>query len=384
MKIVYIIDSLAGRGGAERILSEKMSYLALYDNYEVYVITCYQNPAQQLNAYPLSEKVRQIDLKIPYYSQYHYRYPVRLWKKWQIYRSLKNKLAAMVKSIDPDVLTGLGYFQADVVTGIQCRAKKIVELHEARIFTLSDHGLNRSLFSRLYMRIYRWNYFRTVERQADVVVSLTKGDAYQWRKARRVEVIPNFTMMPVADGLSPREKRVIAVGRLEWQKGFDRLIDLWAVVGKHYPDWRLDIYGSGSLEKDLRQQILSLGLDSQVSIQPFTEHIREEYLRSSVFVLTSRFEGFSLVLLEAAQSGLPSVAFDCPFGPSDLIEDGQSGFLVPDGDTNVFVERLETLLGDESMRQRFSQCAINYVQKFCVDTIMQQWKTLFETLCKTT
>ena len=124
MKIVYIIDSLAGRGGAERILSEKMSYLALYDNYEVYVITCYQNPAQQLNAYPLSEKVRQIDLKIPYYSQYHYRYPVRLWKKWQIYRSLKNKLAAMVKSIDPDVLTGLGYFQADVVTGIQCRAKK--------------------------------------------------------------------------------------------------------------------------------------------------------------------------------------------------------------------------------------------------------------------
>ena len=384
MKIVYIIDSLAGRGGAERILSEKMSYLALYDNYEVYVITCYQNPAQQLNAYPLSEKVRQIDLKIPYYSQYHYRYPVRLWKKWQIYRSLKNKLAAMVKSIDPDVLTGLGYFQADVVTGIQCRAKKIVELHEARIFTLSDHGLNRSLFSRLYMRIYRWSYFRTVERQADVVVSLTKGDAYQWRKARRVEVIPNFTMMPVADGQSPREKRVIAVGRLEWQKGFDRLIDLWAVVGKHYPDWRLDIYGSGSLEKDLRQQILSLGLDSQVSIQPFTEHIREEYLRSSVFVLTSRFEGFSLVLLEAAQSGLPSVAFDCPFGPSDLIEDGQSGFLVPDGDTNVFVERLETLLGDESMRQRFSQCAINYVQKFCVDTIMQQWKTLFETLCKTT
>lgn len=382
MKIVYVIDSLASRGGAERILSEKMGYLALYDKYEVYVITCYQNPAQQLNAYPLSEKVRQIDLKIPYYSQYHYRYPVRLWKKLQIYRSLKNKLAAMVKSIDPDVLTGLGYFQADVVTGIQCRAKKIVELHEARIFTLSDHGLNRSFFSRLYMRIYRWNYFRTVERQADVVVSLTKGDAYEWRKAKRVEVIPNFTMMPVADDQSPREKRVIAVGRLEWQKGFDRLIDLWAVVGKHYPDWRLDIYGSGSLEKDLRQQILSLGLDSQVSIQPFTEHIREEYLRSSVFVLTSRFEGFSLVLLEAAQSGLPCVAFDCPFGPSDLIEDGQSGFLVPDGDTNVFIERLETLLGDESMRQRFSQCAINYVQKFCVDTIMQQWKTLFETLCK--
>ena len=87
MKIVYVIDSLASRGGAERILSEKMNYLALHDGYEVYVITCYQNSSREPNAYPLSEKVHQIDLNIPYYSQYHYRYPVRLWKKWQIYRS---------------------------------------------------------------------------------------------------------------------------------------------------------------------------------------------------------------------------------------------------------------------------------------------------------
>lgn len=384
MKIVYVIDSLASRGGAERILSEKMSYLALHEGYEVYVITCYQNPIRELNAYPLSEKVRQIDLNIPYYSQYHYRYPARLWKKWQIYKSLISRLTATVQSIDPDILTGLGYFQADVVTGIQCRAKKIVELHEARIFTLSDQGLSRSLFSRLYMSIYRWIYFRSVERHADVVVSLTKGDAYEWRKAKRVEVIPNFTMMPVADDQSPREKRVIAVGRLEWQKGFDRLIDLWTVVGKHYPDWRLDIFGSGSLEEALQRQIRSLGLEDQVSIHPFTDHIREEYLKSSVFVLTSRFEGFSLVLLEAAQSGLPSVAFDCPFGPSDLIENDQSGFLVPDGDTNAFIERLETLLGDESLRLRFSQRAVSYVKKFQLHTVMQQWKTLFETLCQTT
>jgi len=384
MKIVYVIDSLASRGGAERILSEKMSYLASNYGCDVYVVTCYQDPSKQQNAYPLSEKVRQIDLNIPYYSQYHYRYPARLWKKWQIYKSLISRLTTIVQSIDPDILIGLGYFQADVVTGIRCRAKKIVEMHEARLFTMSDHGLNRSLFSRLFMRLFRWSYFRAVEQQADVVVSLTKGDAYLWRKAKRVEVIPNFTMMPVAENDMPREKRVIAVGRLEWQKSFDRLIDLWAVVGKHYPDWRLDIFGSGTLQNALQQQIRSLGLENQVSINSFTEHIRDEYLRSSVFVLTSRFEGLSLVLIEAAQSGLPSVAFDCPFGPSDLIEDGQSGFLVPDGDTNAFIERLETLLGDESLRMRFSQRAVSYVQKFQLHTVMQQWKTLFETLCQTT
>ena len=123
----------------------------------------------------------------------------------------------------------------------------MVESHEARIFTMSDKGLSRSFFSRLYMKYYRGRYFRRIEKKADVVVTLTNGDAKEWMKAKRVEVIPNFTVMPVVKQSACDNKRVIAVGRLEWQKGFDRLIDAWAIVSQQHPDWQLDIFGSGSL-----------------------------------------------------------------------------------------------------------------------------------------
>lgn len=383
MKIAYVIDSLASKGGAERILSEKMSYLAMHGGYEVFVITCYQNPARESNVYPLSEKVRQIDLNIPFYSQYSVGYPRRLLAKWRLYRQLKKRLAEKVREINPDVLVGLSYFRADMVSGMKCRAKKVVELHEARFYTMTGKAPGRSLLSRLFMQIYRRWYLRVVEKRADVVVPLTNSDAYEWRRAKKVVVIPNFTMMPVYDGQAVRGKRVIAVGRLEWQKGFDRLVDIWAMVGRNHPDWHLDIFGSGTQQEALQQQMASLGLTEQMTIHPFSNHIREEYLKSSVFVLTSRYEGFSLALLEAAQNGLPSVAFNCPFGPADLIAEGLSGFLVPNGDIPQFAERLEQLLNDETLRQRYSQYAVGYVQKFDIHAVMQQWESLLKELCPT-
>lgn len=390
MRIVYIIDSLASKGGAERILSEKMSYMAERYGYDVSVVTCYQDPVRQANVYPLSDKVRQVNLNIPYYSQYRYGYPLRLWKKWQLYQQLKRQLAATVRSIDPDILVGLGYFQADVVTAIRCRAVKVVESHEARIFTMSDQGLQRSWLSRLYMRYYRSRYFRNVERQTDVVVTLTTGDAHEWRRVKRVEVIPNFTMMPSTSDLRPQtsdlihhpsdKKRVMAVGRLEWQKGFDRLIDIWAMVAPRHPDWQLDIFGSGTMESSLQQLIAGHGLTHSAKIHPFTNHIQEEYLKSSLFVLPSRFEGFGLALLEAMQSGLSCVVFDCPYGPGDVVADGQSGFVVKDGDTSAFAARLEQLMSDDDLRQRFSERSVERAQDFAVDAVMMQCQKLIETL----
>jgi len=379
MKIVYVIDSLASKGGAERILSDKMNYMTSHYGYEVYVITCYQNPQEQSNAYHLSEQVRQIDLNIPYYSQYRYRYPYRLWVKSRLYSRLVRELTAAVQRIDPDVLVGLGYFQADVVSGIRCRAAKVVESHEARLFTMSDQGLSRSFLSRLYMRFYRQRYFRRVERQTDVVVTLTNGDAKIWSNARRVKVIPNFTMMAVKEKSTCDAKRVIAVGRLEWQKGFDRLLQAWQLVERQHPDWQLCIFGSGTQEAQLKAQIKEAALQT-VTLHPFTPAISDEYVHSSIFALSSRFEGFSLVLLEAMQAGLPCVAFDCPFGPSDVVADGECGYVVEDGDVPAFAARLCQLIADEEQRKAFGRAAVLQAKKFDVDVVMSQWKALFETL----
>ena len=382
MRIVYVIDSLASKGGAERILTDKMNYMAGQWGWEVHVVTCYQDPSRCPNVYELSDLVRQTDLQIPYHSQYRYRYPQRLLVKWRIYRTVCRKLTETVQQIDPDVLVGLGYFQADVVTGIRCRAMKVVESHEARIFTMGDQGLSRSWLSRLYMRYYKQRYFRTVEKQADVVVTLTQGDAREWRKARQVVVIPNFTVMPVKQDIdadtsaSAPRKRVIAVGRLEWQKGFDRLIDAWAMIAKDHPQWQLDIFGSGTMESVLNDRIAQKGI--RIAIHPFTKNIAGEYAASSIFALSSRFEGFGLVLLEAMQHGVPCVVFDCPFGPSDVVVDGACGFVVPDGDVSAFANRLACLMDDEALRQQFAAAAKERVKHYSVGKVMARWKELLE------
>lgn len=380
MKIVYIIDSLASKGGAERILSEKMNYLTEKFGYEVYVVTCYQNQNENPNAYFLSPKVNQINLNIPFYSQYHYGYPKRLFVKWRIYRLLCKCLETTINEITPDILIGLGYFMGDVVCKLNCRAKKIIESHEARLFTMSDHGLARSFFSRLYMSMYRRYYFKIIEQRSDVLVTLTKGDAQEWKKANEVVVIPNFTMMSVEREYNYDNKRVIAVGRLEWQKGFDRLIDVWEKVSKTHPDWHLDIFGSGTLHDVLENQINAKGIQNFIEIHSFTPNIVEEYKKSSLFVLSSRFEGLPLVLLEAMQCGVPCVAFDCPFGARDIIDDGVCGFVVEDGNIDLLANRICYLIEHPEIRKKYSIKSTEKAKLFSVDEVMKQWKNLFERL----
>lgn len=381
MKIVYVIDSLASKGGAERVIINKMDYMVNHFNYDISIITCYQDKNTP-NAYPIPNGIKQVCLGIPFYSQYNYHYPFRLWVKHSIDVQLQKALTEAVLEIDPDILIGVSYFEADVVSGIKCRAKKVIEVHEPRPFTLSDYGLSRGKLSSWYMKHYRNWYFKKVEKQADIVVTLTPGDAHEWRRARKVQVIPNFTVMPIEKMSDGQAKRVIAVGRLEWVKGYDRLLDAWKIVSDKHSDWHLDIFGSGTLENELKLQQKELGLENKLTIHPATPAINIEYSNSSIFVGTSHFEGFPLVLLEAMQVGLPCVAFDCPFGPSAAIENEVNGFLVPEGDIKLLSEKVSLLIEDESKRKSFSKAALEKSKIFTVENVMQQWKALFEMLVK--
>lgn len=380
MKVVYVIDSLASKGGAERIISEKMSYLADNFGYDVTVVTCYQ-PASLPNVYPISGNVKQINLCIPYYSQYRVGYPKRLFIKWSYYRRLRRQLKEIVEKVDPDILVGVSYFKADVLCKIKCKAAKVIEAHEPRLFSLELDGNDSSPFLRAWVRINGKRYFRNVEKYSDVVVTLTQGDAKLWKNARRVEIIPNFSAMPISRLSLCTEKRVIAVGRLEWPKGYDLLFEAWKEIEMKYPDWKLDIFGSGRLEKTLKKQLTSSGMKT-VTIIPFTPNISEEYAKSSLCVLSSRFEGFSLVLLEAMRHGVPGVSFDCPFGPSEVLEDGKCGFIVPGEDVTALANKLCVLIEDEPLRKQFSTAALERAKIFDVDKIMLRWKKLFEGLQK--
>lgn len=380
MRIVYIIDSLASKGGAERIITEKMNYLATIYNYDVSVITYYQFIETMPNTYPLSSKVKQINLCIPSFQQYRYRYPKRLWIKWGFYRRLRIELQQTVNSINPDILIGVGYTLADVVCSLKCQAAKIIESHEARIYTKSPLLHKRTaLISTIYSKLCRKIYLNIVEKKADAIVTLTKHDAQEWKKAKRVEIIPNFSIMPISNLSNCESKRVIAAGRLEWQKGYDRLIHIWEIVTHKHPDWQLDIFGEGTLEAELKNSIQKAGL-SNVTIHSFTQNISQEYASSSICVLTSRFEGFSLVLLEAMRHGLPCITFNCPYGPKDLIDDKKSGYIIENDNIDLFAEKINYLIENIDVRKKFSEEAIMKSNNYNVDSIMNSWRELFCTL----
>lgn len=377
-KIVYVVESLVGTGGVERIVTEKTNFLSERCGYDVTIIVCTQHDNQP-NAFPLSKYVKQINLGLPLYSQYRYKYPKRLWIKYITSHQFKSTITQEVQQLDPDILIGMGHFKANMICSINCRAKKIIECHEARFFTQSGMANHQNKISRLFTKFYRTLYFRTIEKKADVIVTLTEGDKLLWNKAKRIEVIPNFSNIQVAQISSCHSKRVIAVGRLSWEKGYDRLIDIWELVSRKNPDWQLDIFGEGELEKNLNYKIAKKHINN-ITIHPTTKDISYEFSKSSICVMTSYYEGFALVLLEALKHGVPCIAYDCPFGPASIIEDNRCGYLIDNGNINVFAKKLCTLMNDEDARKKFSKESIKRSKDFAIDTIMGKWVSLFESM----
>ena len=382
MRIVYVTETMVSSGGTEKMLSEKASYLVDVFGYDVTIISCTQI-AGQANTFPLSQNVKQINLAIPYYRQYHYGYPKRLLVKWETNQALKKLLTKTIHQIDPDIVIGVARFAADIVTTIKCRAKKIIECHEARPFIMADMEGNRALVSRLYTNlILKKRYFRMIERHADVVVTLTEGDSHLWKKARHLEVIPNFSTMAVSRMADYKNKRVIAVGRLSAEKGYDRLLKIWKRVSPQHQDWSLEFFGDGKLHHMLTNMIHDLQL-LNVTINPPTPHISEEYSKSAICVMTSHFEGFPLVLLEAIRHGLPCIAFDCPFGPASIIKDGICGYLIEENSIEQYAQKLSLLMDQEDIWKSLSKEAIKRGEDFSVETVMNRWRQLFEDLAHT-
>ena len=197
-----------------------------------------------------------------------------------------------------------------------------------------------------------------------------------------VVVIPNpLTFSPHLQS-SCSSKQIIAVGRYEKQKGFDILIKAWEQIVSKHDGWVLKIYGDGPLRNVLQQQIQESNLFSSCFLEYPTSQIEEKYAESSIFVLSSRYEGFGLVLVEAMSCGLPVVSFDCPCGPKDIISDSEDGFLVKTGNTEELACRLSYLMQHEDRRIRMGKKASVNIQRYRIEHVALVWKDLFENLLK--
>lgn len=231
-------------------------------------------------------------------------------------------------------------------------------------------------------RIVRFARKKAAEK-ADCVVVLGKNDLtnYQlhYRHINRIEYIYNPIAVDLSHSLDTSQKQVIAIGRLEYQKGFDELIKIWNLVEPKFPDWHLVIYGEGSLHHQLQNDIDQLKLKN-IMLKGYTNDVSKELEKSSIFVLTSRYEGFVLVLLEAQSKRLPCVSFNCKEGPAEIIENNVNGFLIPPGDIKKFANKLSSLMRSEELRKSFSEQSQKDLYRFNRDSIINKWVNLIESL----
>lgn len=377
LKIAYCTPSLYIAGGVERVLTMKASYLAERLGYDVTIILT--DGRDKPTAYPLSPKVRVINLDIGFEE---------LWgcpflKKVAVYlrkqRVFKRKLRDELMRLRPDITVSLLRREINFICDIPDGSRKMGELHVShdhyRNFEENEANPLKQLFAYYWMKSLKRKL-----RRLDRFVVLTHEDAVCWKELPNVQVIPDPLSLPVGERSPLTAKRVVAVGRYTYQKGFDLLLQAWAKVHGMHPDWQLHVYGAGNRQayEELRDE---LDIDASCcQLHGATPDIRREYLQSSIFVFSSRFEGFGMVLLEAMSCGLPVVSFDCPCGPKDIIDDGHDGILVPTGNVDLLACQLGQLIEAPERRQALGVAAQKKASQFTMEQLALEWQKLFERL----
>ena len=362
MRLLYVTDAFAVWGGIERVLADKMNYLSEHYGYDVSLMTI--NQGEHTIPFSLNPQIKHIDLGVKLHQQYAYSGVKRYLIRRQLVAQLKDGLRNALQQIDADIIVCAKLDFVGVLNEVRGKTPLIVESHS---LCRADYYEKFGLLRRLHILEYK----RQV-RKADAVVALTEGDAKDWREYNRnVCVIPNVVHINETDNYSDcSEKRIVFVGRFTKQKDFDSLLRIWSIVYSRHQDWTLHIYTDGEIHAP------------GVHVFKPVANIMEKYSNSSMLLLTSLFEPFGLVLPEAMGCGLPVVAFDCPYGPADIISDGVDGFLIKNRDVNEFANRVCQLIEDRELRVRMGQAAVKSAQHYRADLIMPKWKELFERLCQ--
>lgn len=380
LKIVYCTPALYSAGGIERVVSVKASYFAEHFGYDVTVITTEDHGRHPF--FPVSPKVRLIDLNLNFEELWHASFLQKVWLYLRKQRRYRQLLTNQLLRLRPDITVSVLRREINFLNNIHDGSLKVGELHvnraNYRSFSTRGHMPLMQLFSRLWM-----SSLLSHLRQLDRFVVLTDQARADWPELTNVSVIPDPLSISFAVPASLTAKRLVTIGRYDYDKGFDLLLRVWKQLEHRFPDWQLDVYGMGdrSAYVSLRTE---LNLDPQrCQLHGPVNEVAPVLQQSSVFVLPSRFEGFGLVIIEAMAFGLPVVSFDCDNGPRAILADGDDGYLVPPFDVSVMADRLTTLMSSIEVRRQMGTRAHSHAQRYALNTVAQQWKQLFDHLTET-
>lgn len=371
MKLIYQINSLYNPGGMERVVLNKATWLVQH-GWDVCIVTTDQYGRPPFYKFP--DTIRMVDLGINYSEDKGknvFTQTLSYLKKKGLHRK---RLSELLMTEKADIVDTLYPGESSFIPSIKDGSKKVIELHQNKFFhrQYANKGL-KGIIDRI-----RESMDVRMVKNFDKFVVLTEEDKGYWGNLKNMEVIPNAAIVPDGYVSDCSAKRAIAVGRLDFQKGFDRLIDAWKIVCDNSDDWVLDIYGQGEWKDMLQSKIDDYGMAARCRLQGTTNNIYQEYASSSMIIMSSHYEGLPMVLIEAMACGLPAVSFDFKCGPKDVIDNGINGILVKEGDVKELARSILELIVDEEERKKKSCAATHVKESYSEGRIMTKWVNLFD------
>ena len=380
LKIVYITPAIYSAGGVERVITLKASYFAEQYGYDVTIIVTEGKGRDSF--FPLSDKVKVINLAINFEELWTCSFIQKVFvylKKQRLYKKL---LSQELLRIRPDITISTLRREINFLNDIPDGSKKIGELHVNRAnyrnFKTEKSNFLKDLFANLWS-----NNLVSHLQKLDKLVVLTKEDCLAWPELKNTCVIPDPLPFTPSQVSPLTEKRVIAVARYSHEKGIDLLLQAWAEIEKQCTDWRLDVFGEGDAAP-FEQLIDELTIDrNRCKLNGRINEIEQEYMKSSIAVCSSRFEGFGLVIVEAMACGLPVVSFDCLWGPHEIITKGENGLLVENGNIIKMADAINILIRNKKYREQIGKKSVVSVQQYNRSQIVQKWNDLFKKIIET-
>ena len=367
MKLIYCHADVYNPGGMERVLLNKLRGW-VERGYETMVVTTDQHGRPPFYEFP--PEVRMVDLGINYKDDNNKNPIAKTTGYLRRRRKHRKALTELLMRERPDIVVSLYPSESSFIPDIHDGSLKMLELHFNKQFRLQ---YNRKGLLGLADRI-RTKQDEKLVRKFDNFIVLTRQDAEMWGNLPNLSVMPNAVVTMPHKEHQPGNHRVIAVGRLDYQKGFDRLLDAWALIPVELRKfWRLDIFGQGEWEEKLKQQIVRLGISESATVNQPTDKIFDEYAASDFLVMTSHYEGFPMVMIEAMACGVPTVCFDFLCGPRDIIANGINGIIVPEGDLQALATAMQQLMEHPEQLAHLSEQAKRISEEFSQEVIMKRW-----------